>query len=576
MWSYLRTLSLFVVFTGLCAYLMAAFSPQSSGTNNGQERKRPKLAVLVVFDQMRGDYPQKWRELFSSGGFARVEKEGVWFTNCHYPYANTMTAAGHASMVTGCPPAEHGIVANSWYDRSKRDSLAAISDDEFPIVTTTGVGKSGAAPTRRLQQSIGDALMEQTNGKAKVVSISIKDRAAILMAALRSLLCLWVDSNTGQAITSRFYTGELPTWVRKYNQQKPADALFGKTWSRLRADLDYKKFSGEDDFPYEGVGIKQGRTFPHDLTGGLKEPGPKFYNAMANSPYGNELILNLAREAILREKLGQDDTPDLLCLGFSSNDYVGHCWGPDSQEVLDMTLRSDLILESLLQFLDQEIGRGEYVVVVCSDHGVCPLPEFRKAAGKNGGGRIAPKSLTSGAQKFLNDTFGKGKDHPWIEDVSSGMIYLNQGTLKEMNLESAEVEKALCDWFSKQEGIQACFSRSEMLTSRSFADPVKQMVRNSFHPQNSGDVLPVLEPYYLLSDPLTPGKTGSYTTTHGTPHDYDTHVPLMVFGAVLKPGQRDDRVTPLAVAPILAEALSIRPPSGCTTPVPTGLYGQRK
>ena len=547
--------------------LMLSNAPTSA---TPPEEKRPRLAVLLVFDQMRGDYPKRWQNHFDKDGLGKLLRDGAWYQNCHYPYANTMTAAGHASMSTGCIPAKHGVVANSWFDRTQGDEINAVRTPRFRYVPANG--KGGAGPVNLKRPTIGDALMEQTKGKAKVVSISIKDRAAILLAALRACLCFWLNPSNGSFVTSTHYQAELPNWVEEFNKERVVDRWFNKGWTRLRPDLNYEKLSGKDRFLFEGVGYSQKRTFPHPTNGGLKKPGRSYYSALSNSPFGNELVLEMGKRAIEAEKLGQDDDPDLLCLGFSSNDYVGHCWGPDSQEVLDMTLRSDLLIKDLLNYLDLKVGKDNYMVVVCADHGVCPLPEVTRLVRKQKAGRISPQILTSKASTYLSQSFADGKKLPWIESTSSGMVYFNKGTLQELKLDQAKVERALADWLTKQPGIKAAYTRSELSKGPIKNDPLAEQVRLSFHPDASGDVMPVIEPYYLLSPPLLSKKTGPYTTTHGSPHPYDTHVPLIVFGANVKAGIRKERVTPQTVASIIAEGLGVQLLGKADYDVPKGLW----
>ena len=540
-----------------------------------QERaERPRLVVLVVFDQMRGDYPGRWEKLFGEGGFRRLLKDGAWYTNCHYPYAATLTAPGHASMATGYPPAGHGIIANDWYDRATGTKMSAVATDRYRLVPAPPDAPEdllGAAPTRRRRPAAGDALHKASAGKAKLVSLSIKDRAAVLLAALlRGQMCYWFNNTRGQFVTSTYYADRARPWVETFNRGRPADRWFGKDWDRLRPRLDYAKFSGPDDVAAEGIGYAQGRTFPHPTTGGKDKVGPKYYQALETTPYGNELLLELARQAVIGEGLGTRDTPDLLTLSFSSNDLIGHCWGPDSQEVLDVTLRSDRIMKNLLDLLDARVGRDRYVVVVCADHGVCPIPEEARAGGKDAG-RVPPEVVTTKAAAFLNETFLKeGERLAWVEAYSAGWIYLNRGVLKERGLESAKVEAALATWLAKQPHVQAAYTRTQVANGPLKDDTVGEMVRRSFDAERSGDVYVVLRPYYLLSAPVT-AKLDAYRTTHGSPHAYDTHVPLLVYGAGVRPGVRGERASPLAVCAILCRALGVSPPEGAQA-VPEGLF----
>ena len=563
-----------MTFAGILA--MLGF-PDSSSPTQQESPDKTKLVVLVVFDQMRADYLTHWQKLFDKEGFGRLLTQGAWFQNCHYPYGFTLTAAGHASMVTGCTPSKHGIIGNEWYDPLAREEIGAVQSDRYALVPPAAKPSKKAnntAPVHRRQPSVGDDLEKSSKGKAKVVSLSIKDRSAILMAALRATACYWFDTLRGLFVTSTYYRDRLHAWVQQFNKERPADKYFGQDWTRLDPSLDYVKWSGPDDGPGEGTGYKQGTTFPHPMTGGLDKPERNFYEAFTNSPYGNEVLLELAMRAIDAEKLGQRDVCDHLCLSFSSNDLVGHCWGPDSQEVLDITLRSDLIIKKLLNYLDTKVGKGKYVLVLTADHGVAPLAEVAKAEGKEAG-RVPPTLFTTQASEFLqrNTTFApKGQPLPWIEAAVGGWIYLNQGTLKELGLPAAKVQDALAEWLGKQSGIQAVYTHRRLQQGPFADDALGEGVRLSFYASRSGDVAVVLKPYWMVGGSPAERKYDAYRATHGTPYSFDTHVPLLVFGTGVRPGLREERVTPLAAAAILARALDIPPPAAAEYPVPPELF----
>ena len=544
---------------------------------DAQEPARPKLVVMVVFDQMRGDYPKKWQPLFGDGGFKRLQSDGAWFTNCHYPYAYTITAPGHASLSTGATPSVHGIIANDWYDRANSEAVTSVTPPPDDIA-------KGVGPYRRKAETVGDVLMRVLMGKGRVASLSIKDRAAILMAALRANLCYWFNNQTGNFGTSAYYRADPHPWVSKFNKTRMADQWLGKAWERFDKNLDYVKYSGPDDFSSEGTGYLQGQSFPHPFklaaTKDEKKNKQNYYDAVTCSPMGNELLLAFAKTAIINEKLGQADTVDLLCISFSSNDLIGHTWGPDSQEVLDVTLRSDALLQELLGFLDAKVGKGNYYFALSADHGVCPLPEFAKKEGKDAG-RIDPELLTSRAEEFLNKKFlAEGKKAPWLEMPRKGnaWVYFNYATLMELKLRQEDVETALANWYNEQPGIERAFTRTQMLSDKMSAkkqSELFQSVQRSFYPDCSGDVMVITKPYYQFS--LTtlsqnPEKWPTYRTGHGTPHPYDTHVPLMVMGPRIQPGVHGERVAPQAMASILAEALGVPRPASANYPTPPGLF----
>jgi predicted AlkP superfamily pyrophosphatase or phosphodiesterase len=561
----------FLILSGAACLLLAAglaffFWPIDVVIDAGEPEAPPKLVVLVVFDQMRGDYLQRWQQLYGDGGFKRLMKEGAWFTDCHYPYASTLTAPGHAALATGCSPDKSGIVANDWYCRDEARTISSVTPP--PDKERQGLG-----PHRLKQETFGDSLMSTTGGKAKVVSLSIKERVAILLAALRAQACYWFDTKTGHFVTSPYYRDEPHGWVRWFNKARTSDAWLGKEWQKLRPMLDYAKYSGPDDFAAEGIGYEQGQTFPHPFVKGKDAKKPTYYDAVACSPAGNELLLALAKRAIDAEQLGQRGVTDLLCIGFSCNDLVGHCWGPDSQEVLDITLRSDALMKELLDHLDAEVGKGRYVVALSADHGICPLPEFAQKQGKDAG-RVPPELLTSQAEAFLNEHFlAKGQKELWFENSkkANSWVYFNRGTLRGLGLPQPVAERALADWLVKQPGVQAAFTRTELLKGP-LADPIGRRVQKSFYADASGDVMVVLKPYHIFSQPTTSPKTASYRTTHGSPHPYDTHVPLLVMGPGIVPGQRSERVTPQAMASILARAMRVPAPKGAEVGVPAGVF----
>ncbi|HMF14856.1 MAG TPA: alkaline phosphatase family protein, partial [Gemmataceae bacterium] len=303
----------------------------------------------------------------------------------------------------------------------------------------------------------------------------------------------------------------------------------------------------------------------HPMNGGLSKPSKLSYEALYNSPFGNVLLLDLVKRAIIAEELGKHDTPDLLSVSFSCNDPIGHCWGPDSQEVMDVTLRSDSIVKELLATLDAKVGKGCYTLVLTADHGVCPLPEVARKQGKESD-RILPSGLAREAESFLDSTYGDGQGKVrWLDDLVYPWVYLNLRTLEKCGLKQSDVEETLAGWLKKQPGIQTAYTRTQLLNGVPGDDTIGQAVRRSFHPDRSGDLTIVVKPYHQI----TPLLTG---TGHGTPHPYDTHVPLLVFGPDVKPGIREDKVVPQTAAAILARALGIKPPAMAEFTVPEGLF----
>jgi hypothetical protein len=553
--------------------LLFSFIPSGTAADAVPQTPPIKLAVMVVFDQLRGDYLTRWNDLFGDGGFHRLEKDGAWFQNCNYPYAGTVTGAGHASLATGCSPCIHGVFNNDWYDRAEGQAIYCATSPKWQRVPPLAVAKKskktqGGTPERLLAPTLADALKEATGDKSYVVSLSSKDRGAVFGGGKKPDACYWLDEETGEAVTSSYYRDHPDDWAEAFNKEKRADRWFGKDWLRLRTDIDYEKYSGPDDAPGESLGYTgalQGRVFPHPMDGGLKQPGKAYYESLYASPFGNELLLDLVERAVDAEKLGAHEAPDLLCVSFSCTDPVGHAWGPDSQEVLDGVLRADLIVKGLLDLLDAKVGKGRYVLVLSADHGVCPLPEASRKQGRDAG-RIPATALKTGAEDFLQKTFGKKDDGSQaIEKVVDQYVYLNRAWLKEHDLEQSRVEEALATWLTQQRGIQAAYTRTALTKEIPAGDVIGQRVKRSFYPERSGDVIIVPKPYYLITDRLT-------GTTHGSPHPYDTLVPLLVYGPGVHAGVRDDAVTPQAAVPILAHTLGVPPPADTECGVPEKLF----
>ncbi len=531
------TSALRLIFLVLLLSLLSliAFAPTTATPRPADSPAAPRLLVLLVFDQMRADYLIRWRDQFVAGGFRRLMEEGSWFQNCHYPYADTTTGPGHASLATGCLPAEHGIVMNDWYDRARAKVVYCVESErhvrvpEVPeqIVNQTSKKRKtvegAVSPERLLVPTFGDLLKDATGGRAKVVALSFKDRSAALLGGKNADGCYWIDMASGNVITSTYYRDRLPDWVAEFNRSRFVDRWQGGAWSPMRNDGGFR----------------------YTLEPGEGKKWKSYYEGLYYTALGNELVAELAEQAIRGEKLGRGEVADFLVVSFSSNDTTGHEWGPDSPEVRDVTLRSDLIVERLMKVLDTQVGQGRYLLAISADHGVCPLPERLRAQGHDSE-RISIKLLSTQAEDFLRRTFGgPGEKATWVEASADPWIYLNRALLANRGLEQSMVETALARWLQQQRGTLKAYTRAELLKGPPADDPVGQAVWRGFHGERSGDVVVVLKPYHLFDTYLK-------GTTHGTPHAYDTHVPLLLYGAGIAAQVSQERVCPQAVAAIFA------------------------
>lgn len=534
---------------------------------------RVKLAVMVVIDQLRGDYLPRWRSHLPAGGFRRLMEDGAWYSNCRYPYATTSTGPGHASMLTGAVPAKHGIIDNEWYDRAAGSMVYCATAPGFDFVRQAGpidpntarqerVRRRGAGtPARMTSPTVGDQLKASGRG-GKVIGLSLKDRGAILPAGAHADAAYWFD---GEFVTTTYYRNDLPEWVRKFNAAKPHHRWFGQNWDRLRPDLDYAAIAGPDNAPGEANRAGLGTTFPHPVTGGKDRITEAYYEALTTSPFADDLLLEFARECIIAEKLGTGPAPDLLAISFSAFDYLGHAFGPDSQEVFDALLRADRRMAELLTFLDEQIGVGRYSLVLCSDHGVAPLVEASRARNIPAV-KVVPDKLREEMDQFLTSKYGAPRstrpeaDDPyagllnrWIEAFEPPNVYINRAVAAESGRSIGDVARELAGWLRQRPEVERVYTITEQQDAPA-KDDIDRMVRRSFHPDRSGDLYVLLKPYSFFAKAKYEG------TLHGTPYDYDRHVPLLVFGPGSAKGERTEPMVPQMAAVILSEHLGLKPP----------------
>lgn len=553
------------------------FEPANAGKETG------KLVVLVVFDQMRGDYLARWSQAFGPDGFERMKKGGVWYSAVEIPYACTSTGPGHASIATGAPPSVTGIVENEWYDRKAAATVycaqpARPYDMIPPVVSSEEKASRGSgigfAPDQLLAETVADKLKAVSGGKSKVVSLSIKDRTAVMMGGKKPDAVYCFDTRDGLFHTGAYYTDRARPWVDEFNKAGLVRSWFGHNWDRIRPDLNYKELTrNEDVAPGEDRGVSQGLFFPHPTDGGNKEAiTPKYYEAVETSPFGNELLFDLVKKAIVAENLGAGETTDLLCVSFSSNDLIGHRWGPDSWEVLDITLRSDRMIAEFLKFLDTTLGKERYSLVITADHGVCPIPEQKKFETAE---RVKLNDKENPVfpllVKALNDRYGQapGGETRWfvandpreIEKVWP-WIYLNDLAIEKRGLKVDEVADFVRDWFRGRAFIETAFTRQQIESEQFEPGSFGGKVKLAYYPDRCGNVIAIPKPGVLVT-------TYNHGTNHGTPHPYDSHVPILAVGAAIPAlGQRTEKVSSLIVAPILSRALGIAPPGQAMEKVP--------
>ena len=507
---------------------------------------RPRLVVGIMVDQMRWDFLYRYYNRFQpNGGYRRLMDKGFSNDQTFIPYAPTVTACGHASVYTGTVPAVHGIVGNNWWGRAE-NRVVYCSEDPSVLTVGSNTTSGKMSPKNMFSNSICDELKLATNFRSKVIGIAIKDRGAILPAGHTADAAYWYDNKSGNWITSTYYRESLPQWVKTFNEKKYPDQGYQQGWSTLYPMNSYvQSDSSVNDYESRPFGDDQ-FNFPYKLNQFIG----KNYGVISQTPYGNTMAFEMAKGAVVNELLGKDEDPDFLAVSFSTPDYIGHAFGPNSIEVEDTYLRMDIELAAFFNFLDQQVGSDQYVVFLTADHGVAHVPGFLQKQ-KHPGGNIDDDKMIKELNDAILGKFG-------LKDVIfSGLNY--QLSLNHSAIDSSAVDKSklltfIQDFVKKQPGIDRVFPCSE-LYKELMPSQVRERFSNGYHPKRSGDIQLLFQPGWIDG-----GKKG---TTHGLWNPYDSHIPLIWYGRGIPKGRSNDMVYMTDIAPTLAALLRIQMPNGC-------------
>ncbi|MES2419616.1 MAG: alkaline phosphatase PafA [Bacteroidota bacterium] len=538
-------LLLFLLFsTNLFAQKWTKPSPAKVSAAYPEKINRPKLVIGLVIDQMRWDYLYRYYDRYSKDGFKRLINDGFSAENTFVPYTPTYTACGHASIYTGSVPAINGIIGNNWYDPAQGRNVYCTEDKG---VTTVGSSsKAGEMSPKNMQvTTITDELRLATNFKSKVIGISQKDRGSILPAGHAANAAYWYDGSTGNWITSTYYMETLPKWVSAYNEKKVANQYYANDWKTLYPVETYTQ-STSDDKPYEGKFRGEPTSaFPHLLKGAIG----KNYSLITSTPYGNTMTLEMSKLAIKEEKMGQSGNTDFLAVSCSSTDYVGHQFGPNSIEAEDTYLRLDKDLEDFFNFLDQTLGKGNYLFFLSADHAAAHVPGFLKE-NKLPGGTISSSTLRKGIDTLMMQKFNLNKS---VVTVMNNQVYFDHRVIESQKVDFSAVKQTAIDYLKTQTGIADAIDLQKLSTA-TLPDIIKQRITNGFNAQLSGDI------YFIANANWFDG--GATGTTHGAWNPYDSHIPLVFMGWNVKPGKTNQTYYMSDIAATLAAMLHIQMPSG--------------
>ena len=515
------------------------------------QTNRPKLVVGIVVDQMRPDYLTRFYDQFGDGGFKKLMSGGFTMWNIHYNYIPTYTGPGHASIYSGTTPRYHGIVGNDIYYRETGKSEYCVNDTFNVVGNVTVEPGKGMSPRRMIASNICDELKICTNNQSKVISLSLKDRAAILSGGHSADVALWFDQKTGNFVSSSYYAKQLPSWVVSFNDRTLAFSYINEPWTPLH-DPDYYSDCVTDTAicAISKTGEKVLPLFPHSLQLQLNSKDAR-YSLLYKSPMANTLLTDLAVDAIKNGDLGKGKNPDFLALSYSSTDVVGHLYGPLSKEIKDTYLRLDQDLERLIKTLDQTVGAGNYVLFLTADHGIPESPQYL-ADHKIPAGYLYHKPLIMMASGFLDTKLSAGK---WVDTLINDQFFLNRKLISDKGLDLKNVQSQLANFLMQQKGIAFAYTASEMNESE-FTASTGMCIQNGFQPKLSGDVLMVMEPGYFEYE-------DGYLVEHGSGYNYDTHVPLIWYGQNINKGESWQLHYITDIAPTLSMILRIKYPGAC-------------
>jgi len=539
-----------VTFAGalFTALAFGAQAPRKPPVRSIPHPAHPKLVVMIVVDQMRGDYVDKFRGQWT-GGLKRLVEEGAWFREAAYPYAATVTCVGHATISTGAFPATHGMIANAWWDRDQQKMVTCTNDPSVKNMAYAGGSTKGGDSAVRMQlPSFAEELKFQTGGATRVVTFSLKARAAITLAGHKADAATWLDSSTGAWVTSGAY-GRMP-FVEEFAKKHPLPEDYGKTWSLyLPASAYFYDEKATGAAPPGGWSP----SFPHVLRG--KDAGTPvdevFVEQWESSPFADTYLTRMAEAAIDSLGLGKVAGTDYLGVSYSTVDHIGHAFGPRSREIQDILVRLDKDLGELLAHLDKKVGRGNYIVALSADHGTVPAPDDMANTGVDAG-VLSVSDLQERMEKALEPfTYTK----PAIARMTESNVYFSPGIYDRLKRDPAAL-RALMDAALTQPGVAAVYRAEDLSGAVSSSSQIRTALTLSYFPGRSGDLFFVPKPYWLVTGSLA-GKKGGSGTGHGTPYNYDQHVPLLLLGYGIQPGEYFRAVTPADIAPTFAALCGI-------------------
>jgi arylsulfatase A-like enzyme len=509
---------------------------------------KPRLVVFFAVDGLPQRQVLAYRDQLAPDGLARFLDRGAWFSDAHYGHAVTATAPGHATMLTGAYPHRTGIINNEWRDVTTGATVYNTGDTTATYIGHKTRPLDGTSPRNLKAETVGDVL-RRVDPRSKVIAISGKDRGAILPAGKTGTAYMYM-SESGQYASTTFYMKDHPAWVKEFHSRKTADRYFKTEWKPLLPEAAYAR-SIPDSQPWFGA---RGGKLPMMMGVAADDaPGPAYYSSLLASPFADILALEFARAAIAGEQLGRDDATDILSISLSGHDYVNHRWSAESRLSHDHVLQLDRQFEAFFRDLDRTVGKDNYIAMLTADHGFMPAPEVSQARGQPAG-RISASQMLARVNAELERSFAVPRLAPFISANSA--LVLDRKLVAGKGLDMDAVAEAARTALAADPAIAAAYTRRELEAGSRAGAPFFEQMRRTWHKEVSGDVQYVFKPFWMAA------SSSGYATTHGSPHRYDTHVPILVYGPKwVKPGRIDSRVEVADIAPTLARLLQVPAPS---------------
>lgn len=540
---------------GLVVLLSGCRTLESSGFPAAQDRRTPRLVVVLVVDGLGQHQLSKFRDRLGEGGFRRFLDAGAWFPNANYGHSTTVTAVGHATIVTGAYPYRHGMVSNDWFDRATKKIVFCTEDPDIVYLGEATKEHQGTSPRNLQVTTLGDELRVATGFRSRVASVALKSYPSILMGG-RLGSSWFYSASSGRFITSNYYRKKYPDWWSDFHSSNPQNRWFGAEWAPLAPEAAYEGAPEARPFiaNYKGLG----KGFPHKVDGGKPKIGADYYAAMEGTPFGHEYLSQFSKELITREGLGRNPAgvPDIFAVSFSSHDFINHNFGPESKESEDDFLRLDRTIADFLQFLDGWVGAGNSLIVLTADHGFSPTPEYWRDTLRLEASRINPKEMLKALNDHLGQKFGMGV---FATAWRLPTVWLDYDLIDQRRLARTEVEREAASFLSGLDGIHSVFTRTQL--SQGLVPPTRLglLVSRSWNSRVSGDLLLIQKDGWYFSE-----APSTMSAMHGSPWSYDTRVPLAFLGANwVKAGRYGPAAEPADIAPTLACVLDVPPPSGC-------------